>query len=307
MENKILSYVPHGISDKHFFPISDGDEKWNQVNEIRKMLFGEKEYEFVLFFNSRNIRRKSVPDTLLAFKTFLDKLLEEDRKKCAFVLHTQRVDENGTDLNAVVDMLFENSSNIYFSDLRIPVESMNLLYNMTDCSILLSSNEGWGLSMTEALMSGKMIIGNVTGGIQDQMRFEDENGEWIKLNEKFSTNQFGKYKKCGEWAVPVFPNNHSLQGSVPTPYIIDSRIQFTDAADAIYQVWSIGKEERKRRGLAGRAWVTSNESMMSAKNMCKNVIDSIDTTLENWKPRPRYEIIKIVKKPKKHLKHPVSL
>jgi hypothetical protein len=71
-----------------------------------------------------------------------------------------------------------------------------------------------------------MIIGNVTGGIQDQMRFDDEKGEWIDFNEEFCSNHFGKYKKCGQWAIPVFPNNMSLVGSVPTPYIFDDSCRF---------------------------------------------------------------------------------
>ena len=40
----------------------------------KKSLFKDKEYDFTLMFNSRNIRRKSVPDTLAAFKLFLDKI-----------------------------------------------------------------------------------------------------------------------------------------------------------------------------------------------------------------------------------------
>ena len=40
-------------------------------------------------------------------------------------------------------------------------------------------HEGWGLSLTEALLTGTPIIANVTGGMQDQMRFEDENGNWL--------------------------------------------------------------------------------------------------------------------------------
>ena len=37
---------------------------------------------------------------------------------------------------------------------------MNLLYNSTDCQILLTSNEGWGLSLTEAILVGNPIIAN---------------------------------------------------------------------------------------------------------------------------------------------------
>ena len=40
-----------------------------------------------------------------------------------------------------------------------------MLYNLADVQILLTSNEGWGLTLTEAMLSGTPIIANVTGGM----------------------------------------------------------------------------------------------------------------------------------------------
>jgi glycosyltransferase involved in cell wall biosynthesis len=256
-------------------------------------------------YNSRNIRRKQTSDTLAAFKLFLDKLPKDKADKCALVLHTQPIDEHGTDLYAVRDMLFteEQCSQIYFSDLRIASQDLNMIYNISDAIILLSSNEGWGLSLTEGMMCGKMIIANVTGGMQDQMRFVDENGKWIDFDSDFCSNHFGKYKQCGEWAIPVFPSNMSIQGSVPTPYIFDDRCDFRDAADAIMKVYELGAEERERRGKLAHEWVTSDESMMSAENMGKNIIKHIDKVLATWKPKPKFELIKIESLKKKHLRH----
>ena len=153
------------------------------------------------------------------------------------------------------------------------------------------------------MMAGKMIIANVTGGMQDQMRFEDENGEWIKFDENFCSNHFGTYKKCGEWAIPVFPSNRSLVGSPPTPYIWDDRIDFRDLAKSIRECFDLNKEERARRGMSGHKWVTSDESMMSARWMCNNVIKYIDQTLATWKPRKSFELIKVEKYPVKKLRH----
>jgi len=300
-KDKVLSYVPHGINEKMFFPVDDKDK----LDSIKKKLFGDKQYDFIMMFNSRNIRRKQVPDTMSAFKLFLDKLPKDKADKCALILHTQPVDEHGTDLYAVRDMLFteEQCSQVYFSDLRIPTQDLNLMYNISDAAILLSSNEGWGLSLTEAMMCGKPIIANVTGGMQDQMRFMDENGKWINFDADFCSNHFGKYKQCGEWAIPVFPSNISIQGSVPTPYIFDDRADFRDAADAIMKVYEMGDEERKRRGKLAREWVTSDESMMSAENMSKNVIKHIDEVLANWKPRHKFELIKTESLKRKHIRH----
>jgi glycosyltransferase involved in cell wall biosynthesis len=305
VKNKILNYIPHGINENIFYPIAKENKDYSNLQVAKKTLFGDKEYDFTLMFNSRNIRRKSVSDTLAAFKLFLDKLPKEKADKCAFLLHTQPIDDHGTDLYAVRDMLFteEQCSQIHFSDQRLPSSDVNLLYNLSDAVILLSSNEGWGLSLTEGMMCGKMIIGNVTGGMQDQMRFVNENGEWINFDADFCSNHFGKYKKCGDWAIPVFPSNMSLQGSPITPYIFDDRVDFRDAADAIMKVYELGAEERERRGKLAREWVTSDESGMSANKMCKNVIEHVDSVLNTWKPKPKFELIKTEPLKKKNIRH----
>jgi len=308
-ENKVIAYVPHGINEDVFFPIEEEDKEWNNLQEFKKNLFNDKEYDFVLFFNSRNIRRKSFPDTLLAWKLFVEMLPEEKRNKVAFVAHTQPVDENGTDLPAVIEMLWGyQPPNVFLTgNNRFVPEQMNLLYNISDAGILISSNEGWGLSLTEAMMCGRPIIANVTGGMQDQMRFEDENGEWIKFTEEFGSNHFGKYKKAGKWAFPIFPSNMSLIGSVPTPYIFDDRADFRDAAKAIYDIYSLSPEERKETGKAAREWATSDEAMMTAKNMCLNFIKYSDETLDKWEPRAPYDFFKIDELPAKQNKFPISL
>ena len=43
--------------------------------------------------------------------------------------------------------------------------------------------------------------------------------------------------------------------------------------------------------------------MMSAKNMCENVIKSIDTTFDTFKPRKTFELIKTEKLERKSIKH----
>ena len=219
-------------------------------------------------------------------------------------MHTQPVDENGTDLYAIRDLACnEDHCNIIFSTARFGVKEMNYLYNLADVTALISSNEGWGLSLTESMMSGRMIIANTTGGMQDQMRFEDEDGNWIDFDKDFPSNHLGAYKRHGEWAMPVFPSNLSIVGSLQTPYIYDSRADIRDITKAIEDVYNLPKEERLKRGLAGRQWVTSDESMMTADNMAKNVIATVDETLATWKPRKRFELIKSEKLPIKKAEH----
>jgi glycosyltransferase involved in cell wall biosynthesis len=292
IKNKLLTYIPHGLDHNTFRPIFDNDPKYNEFKEFKKQLFKGKEHDFVLFFNSRNIRRKQIPDTLLAFRMFLDRLPKDKADKCLFLLHTDIADEHGTDLGAVTDYLLDKyPKSVMFTNSKMPLEQMNYLYNSSDCQILLTSNEGWGLSLTEALLAGNPIIANQQGGMIDQMRFEDEKGNWITYNKDFPSNHRGTYKKHGEWAFPVLPSNISIQGSVPTPYISDDRCNPEDAAERIFEVYSLSKEERKRRGLKGREWATGDEAGFTAEKMGERVINSIEALFETWAPREEFEFI----------------
>lgn len=306
-KDKIIRYVPHGINEKTFFPITEFMKKeQDALANKRKQIFGDFEPEFVVFYNARNIRRKCTSDLVAAYSLFCDRIGKEKAKKCALLLHTQKQDENGTDLEAVVDLFCDPEyQKVYFSDSRVPAEDVNLLYNMSDIVALMSSNEGWGLSLTEGMMCGKMIMATVTGGMQDQMRFVDENGKWIDFDDKFCSNHYGTYKEHGKWAVPLFPTNHSIVGSIPTPYILDDRASFIDAAEKLESVYNLPVEERFERGLAGREWVLSDEAMMSAKHMCDNVISSIEETFATFKPRKKFELLKIEKLPKNKIVHPL--
>ena len=304
-KGKILKYVPHGINEKIFYPITEFMKNENEaLAKKKKQVFGDFEPEFVVFYNARNIRRKCTSDLIVAYSLFCDRIGKEKARKCALLLHTQKQDENGTDLEAVIDLVCDPEyQKVYFSDNRVPAEEVNLLYNMSDLVALMSSNEGWGLSLTEGMMCGKMIMATVTGGMQDQMRFVDENGKWIDFDENFCSNHYGTYKEHGKWAVPLFPTNQSIVGSIPTPYILDDRASFIDASEKLEQVYNMTSEERFERGLAGREWVLSKEAMMSAKHMCDNVIDCVDETFEKFKPRKKFELIKIEKLPKNKIVH----
>jgi glycosyltransferase involved in cell wall biosynthesis len=288
-DDKIIKYVPHGLNHEIFKPL---DKKDPTLVEFKKQLFNGKEYDFALLFNSRNIRRKQIPDTILAYRHFIDSLSIEKAKKCCLVLHTERVSEHGTDLEAVIELLANGEQyNIIFTDNKFDPPAMNLLYNSTDCQILLTSNEGWGLSLTEAILCGNPVIANTTGGMQDQMRFEDENGNWFTPSPEIPSNHTGRYKKHGEWAFPVYPSVRSLVGSPPTPYIWDDLCKAEDAAERIKEVYHMSKEERMERGLKGREWALSDEAGFTGEHQGKRVIEAFDELFETWVPREKYELI----------------
>jgi glycosyltransferase involved in cell wall biosynthesis len=289
-EGKILKYVPHGLDSNTFFPLDSNNKDFNNF----KNGVGVKDDDFVLFFNSRNIRRKQIPDTLLAFKYFKDKLPQEKQDKVKFILHTEPRSDHGTDLIAVKNYLFgEDDKSVLFSTSKLTREQLNYLYNIADAQILLTSNEGWGLSLTEAILAGTPIIANVTGGMQDQMRFVDDMNAWFTPDAIIPSNHTGKWKKHGEWAFPVFPTNRSIQGSIPTPYIWDDRCRSEDAAERIMEVYNMSKEERKSRGLAGREWALGEEAGFTAQHMGERIIEGINELFNTWEPREYYEFINV--------------
>ena len=301
IKNKIVKYVPHGLNTDLFYPIAN-KENDPKFQEFKKHLFKGKEYEYVVFFNSRNIRRKQIPDTLLAYKLFIEQLPKEKADKCALLLHTEVVTDAGTDLNAVIETLCPEC-NIIFSPGRLDHTAMNYLYNLADVQILLTSNEGWGLSLTEAMLTGTPIIANVTGGMQDQMRFEFEDGTWIDFDADFPSNHRGTYKKHGKWAFPVYPTSRSVQGSPATPYIFDDRCTWEDAAERLMEVYNLSKEERQERGMEGYMWATSDEAGFTAKHQAQRFIEATELLFDTWSPREKFELINASEYKKPVLNH----
>lgn len=289
-----LSYIPHGIDTKKYYPIADDNA---ELIETRKKLFNDADVKFAIFYNSRNIRRKQTSDVLLTFNTFMKKLSAEDQAKCRLILHTQQVDEHGTDLPVVIrDVIPDMGPYIIFSKDRIDVKDINVLYNIADVTINISSNEGFGLGTCESLMTGTPIIVNVTGGLQDQCGFTNDKGEYLDPERDFvyewGSNHDGRFKNHGEWVFPVWPVSRSLQGSPQTPYIFDDRCSWEDAANRLFEVYNLTRTERKRRGESGRQYAL-NEGMFSADKMCNLFIEHMEHAWASWTPREPFTLVKV--------------
>ena len=292
-KNKIFKYLPHGKDSSLFYPLSNEEKSTKEFKDFKKQIFGTKKPKFVAFFNSRNIRRKQIPDTMLAFREFLYSLPKEEAKECYLILHTEAVTDHGTDLYKVKEYLFDEhfENQIIFSHNKLPESHLNYLYNMADVQMLLTSNEGWGLTLTEAILSGTPVIANSTGGMQDQLRFVDENGKWFTPSADVPSNHRGTYKEHGEWAFPVYPTSNSIQGSPPTPYIYDDRCSWEDAFKRLQEVYNLSPEERVARGLKGREWAISDEAGFTSEHQANRFVEAFDELFKTWKPREKYELV----------------
>ena len=188
---------------------------------------------------------------------------------------------------------------VIFSHQDYLIKNYCHLYKPSDVTINLASNEGFGLSGSiESLHCGTPISVNVMVG-QDQcgFRYKDElltykDYSWIE-----SLHDYRKWKDnddltWGEWCKPVWFDNRSLQGSVPTPYIYDDRPNSADFVDVLKEWYDMGREERQRCGMLGHEFVMGDDAMMSSKWLAKNFTDHMETAIEKWTPRKRFTMYK---------------
>ena len=286
-EDWAYKYIPHGVS-KHFRPLPSDDQKLAEFKDK----YGLNEYDFVVLWNNRNIRRKVPGDVVLAFNEFAKQ--HEDKKVCLF-LHTQRRDDNGTDLDEVIKHN-GHYGDYKFTDTKFSTEDLNLYYNSGDIILNIASNEGFGLASCEALRAGTPIVVNVTGGLQDQCGFDLEGEtltaeDYVKIGSLHDRREWANNELLGwgNWAYTVWPSNRSLQGSPQTPFIFDDRCDFMEVAEKLGYAFRAGRDHLEKVGMEGHEWVT-NESGMSSEEMGVSFIEAIDGCFENWTPRKRFEI-----------------
>jgi len=289
-EDWAYKYIPHGVSNL-FKPLEPTDEK---LIEFRKKYDLDK-YDFVVIWNNRNIRRKVPGDVVLAFNEFAKR--HQDKKVLLF-MHTQQVDENGTDIPEVIK--YNGHYGDYkFTNSQFSTEDLNRFYNSGDIILNIASNEGFGLASCEALRAGTPIIVNVTGGLQDQCGFELDGKEltaedYIKIGSLHNRRDWMSLQSsgrltCGLWAFPVWPSNLSLQGSPMTPYIFDDRCDYFEVANQLDSAFNSGREYLNQCGLLGHHWVVY-EAGMASESMGEQFIDAIDGCFQNWTPRKRFEM-----------------
>jgi hypothetical protein len=292
VEGKDLFYVQHGICQNTFHPIF-GTEN-TDYEAFKKDLLRDKEYDFIAFFNSRNIRRKGVSDLITGFANLTSKLPKEKADRCALLLHTDPIDEHGTNLPKVAEIVAPGR-NIIFSNRKIPPQVMNFMYEIASVTCQPSSAEGFGLSHMESMMAGTPTIATVLGGLQDQMGFTID-GRDITTDDftaEIPSNSTGQIsKEHGEWVYPMWPNQ-SLQGSPPTPYIYDSRPTIGDITKALEYWYNMPVQDRIRKGVAARNWAIDNG--FTDIGMCKAMMEGIDGTFKSFKRRKSYELIDMSK------------
>jgi len=291
LEDWQVDYVPHGINPKKVF-------KTEVPADFKKAALGGKDYKFVLFWMNRNIRRKQPSDVIWAYKKFVDGLPEKDRKDCCLVMHTAPVDQNGTNLYKVKEAICPDYE-VRFSTSRIGDKELNYLYNLADCTINIAGNEGFGLTTAESVMAETPIIVNVTGGMQDQCGFRKKSDgklftadDYKKIGSLHNWREWEDKVTHGEWVKPVWSRVQTMTGSVPTPYIIDDKVDVTEVSEAIRYWYDKGVKGRAKAGKAGKK-AFLGEIGLGVDNQNKCMADGIEKAIKNFKPKKRYNLYKL--------------
>ncbi len=288
-EDWSFKYIPHGVTNL-FKPLDITDSQLAQYKDKHKI----NDYDFVVGWCNRNIRRKVPGDVIIGFEEFAKK---HPNKKMLLIMHTNPIDENGTDMPEVVRMN-TTYGDVKFSVDKLNTEELNLFYNSCDVVLNVASNEGFGLGSCESLRAGTPIVVNVTGGLQDQCGFK-RNGKFLTADDYVEIgslhdkdNPIIDELTWGEWVEPIWPTNRSLQGSPVTPYIFDDRCSYKDIGEAIDRWYQKGRDECESAGMKGHEFIMGAGDMAS-ETMGEKFIEAIDGCFENWKPRQRFEIYKV--------------
>ena len=288
-EDWSFKYIPHGVTNL-FKPLDITDSQLAQYKDKHKI----NDYDFVVGWCNRNIRRKVPGDVIIGFEEFAKK---HPNKKMLLIMHTNPIDENGTDMPEVVRMN-TTYGDVKFSVDKLNTEELKLFYNSCDVVLNVASNEGFGLGSCESLRAGTPIVVNVTGGLQDQCGFK-RNGKFLTADDYVEIgslhdkdNPIIDELTWGEWVEPIWPTNRSLQGSPVTPYIFDDRCSYKDVGEAIDRWYQKGRDECESAGMKGHEFIMGAGDMAS-ETMGEKFIEAIDGCFENWKPRQRFEIYKV--------------
>lgn len=295
-------YCPHGMNFNWYYPITE-EKELKELADFRSDLIKSADNvkkDFIILWVNRNIRRKQPGDVILAYKVFCDGLTKEEADRCMLIMHTQPIDTNGTDLYAVKNRICPDYP-VLFSAGHMDEKHMNFLHNISDVMLNIANNEGFGLTTCESLAAGTPIIVNVTGGLQDQCGFKwvdgPRSGEELTADDYIQIGSLHNWKKWeaaveyGDWVKPVWPRVRSLNGSPPTPYIFDDRVDFEEVAEALRYWWDMEPKDRQAAGMLGHEWVKNGT--LSQENMCNVFMDAIDTTIEKFKPVDRFKMFKI--------------
>jgi glycosyltransferase involved in cell wall biosynthesis len=150
-----VKVVPHGTNTKDFFLMPE-----IEIQVFRNRYFGSNSDKFIVTNINRNQPRKDIPTTIFGFLEYKNQFNEN-----AFLyLHMNPKDPLGWDLRRVMQQtpLIEGVDYMFPSEedynKGASVETLNKIYNASDCFITTATGGGWELTVTEAMATCTPVI-----------------------------------------------------------------------------------------------------------------------------------------------------
>jgi glycosyltransferase involved in cell wall biosynthesis len=248
------NYIPHAVPTDLY-----GVMTKSEIEKFKTALLGRDRLDhFTPLFVGRNARRKMPSDVIKSWRMFLDKLQEKHgHQKATLVLHTDPLDQEGTNLFMLVD-LYGVKDSVVFSKERIGFNEMKTLYNVCDTVINRSSAEGFGLPILESIMCGKPPIVIKTGGLTRQVE-DPDTGE-----------QFG---------IGLKPDVQTLMGNHMVPYIFEDFVSHETFADALMKMYEMGPEGREALGKKAMERASKEYDL---KKVISDWDDTLTSTIDRW-------------------------
>jgi len=220
---EITNFIPHAVPPEIFYPMKE-----EEISLAKENLLGaEKKDHFVALWINRNAKRKMPGDVIDSWHIFLKQLEEKyGHKNATLLMHTNPLDQEGPNLYKIVEH-FNLVDNVVFSTDRIGFPQVNMLHNISDTYISISSNEGFGLGTLESMMTATPIIALKTGGM---------------------TRQVVDHRDGSHNGIALDPEVRNLVGSQLVPYIYEDHISNQTFANAIMEMYEYGPEKRKELG-----------------------------------------------------------
>ena len=224
--------------------------------------------KFLVFWNSRNARRKMSGSLIFWFKEFLDKVGHD---KATLLMHTDPKDPHGQDLEVIIQELGLTSGQVMFSLAKVPPQEMASMYNMADVTCSISDAEGFGLSTFESLSCETPIIVTMTGGLQQQVT---DGEEWFGIG--------------------IEPASKAIIGSQNVPFIYEDRIAGEDFVNALVQMYETSPERRAEMGRKGRENIIKNYNFEKTLEKWDQLFSKIYRERGSWENRKKYKRWEII-------------
>jgi len=282
-------YVPHAVPTDVLRKLDDPVvNNWKKQN----LNISSTDDHFLLFWNSRNARRKQSGSIIYWFNSFVEELSKKHpNTKTTLLMHTDPKDPNGQDLDAIIHELelnqdFKNKPGVVkISNQKIDLGLLGMLYNAADATIGLSDAEGFGLSTFESLACETPIIVTMTGGLQEQVSEIPNVTEEIMLKRNTTGERVTEYPN----GLGIEPASKAIIGSQQVPFIYEDRLSGNDVVSSFMKMYEYGKEKRDSMGKAGREHVLKNYNFENFAKSWEKILTELYDKKGSWETRKDYK------------------